>query len=487
VARLVLFRAAMGSSERLRLVVEDAQQLATRAEVLQNARVTPARRALVVWAAMVAAVGGVFLLAYLDLRREQAHALDDFTIEQITAARALSATVSARFDAAHAIDINRLFAAVSGAPTRLIIVDDTGRWLVREPDAAAEPHWQAPSAASGEIGALVAAMTHGDNGSLFLQRESADQLGLGARRAVAGFAPIALGDKRWSVAVVTSAARVRDRARLAGGRLAVTTVGAALIVGLFGTLIARQRRRAQSLAEALRLAEATQALQRDLIRAEKLATIGTLAAGVAHEIGTPLGIISGRAEALLAKASDEATKKALSSIIAQVDKVSTTIRQLLDFSRLRPVEAGAVPPAQALSSAAALLEHRFKSAKVELSVDAAPTVPPMLADPGQLEQVLVNLLMNACDACQPGGHVVARAAEGSDGVRVDIVDDGVGIPAENLGAVLDPFFTTKKRGQGTGLGLTIAADIVKNHGGSLELESTVGVGTTVHIVLPRAS
>jgi signal transduction histidine kinase len=124
---------------------------------------------------------------------------------------------------------------------------------------------------------------------------------------------------------------------------------------------------------------------------------------------------------------------------------------------------------------------------VQLAVAVAPSVPAIAADPGQLEQVLVNLLINACDACSAGGHVSARAGAGEGSVEIAISDDGCGIAPEHLSSVLDPFFTTKKRGQGTGLGLTIAADIVKNHGGSLEIESRPGSGTTVRVRLPAAT
>ncbi|HEX9100930.1 MAG TPA: ATP-binding protein, partial [Polyangia bacterium] len=232
-------------------------------------------------------------------------------------------------------------------------------------------------------------------------------------------------------------------------------------------------------------------LERSLQRAEKLATIGTLSAGIAHEVGTPLGIISGRAVQLLTRVPDgdagEAMRKGLTSILGQVDKVSTTIRQLLDFARTRPVTVEAVSAASAVGAAASLLEHRFRQAKVAVSTDAPPSLPPLAADPGQLEQVLVNLLLNACDACAAGGHVSARARPADDGVLLEVADDGSGIAAEHLPSVLDPFFTTKKRGQGTGLGLTIAADIVKNHGGSLAIDSAPGKGTTVRVVWPAAA
>lgn len=226
-------------------------------------------------------------------------------------------------------------------------------------------------------------------------------------------------------------------------------------------------------------------LERNLARAEKLATIGTLAAGVAHEVGTPLGIISGRAEQALARATEEPTKKALASILTQVDKVSTTIRQLLDFARLRPVEAGAVAPASLLELCRGLLDHRFRQAKVSVLIDAPASLPSARGDAGQLEQVFVNLLMNAADACSEGGRVLATVRERGDRIHFEITDDGCGIPPENLKQVMDPFFTTKKRGQGTGLGLTIAADIIKNHSGTLDVKSAPGRGTTVSVELPR--
>ncbi len=493
------------------------------------------------------------------------------------------------------VDSDGFFAgaqAYVSAPMRWLVVDDARRWIELSPQATEATTWSsAAPAVSTSVASLLARMADGGEGTELLDRSAAAALGLDRRTAVASWARVPLDErlhrgKPWSVGAVVSAKRVRDRARLAAWRLAAATGLTALLVALFGVFIARQQRRSQQLAEALRLAGATLALrerseklveaiplgvlaldgdgrvtavnpylaergvapnatlaqalpkaspddvaalqalvddararrqpttrhglrihvasneardvdayavplgrplrdvdcflvlhdrteirnlERNLQRAEKLATIGTLAAGVAHEVGTPLGIISGRAEQLLPKLpggdSGEPLRKGVTSILAQVDKVSTTIRQLLDFARVRPVDAAVVPPAQALGHAAALLEHRFRHAKVALVVDAPPSVAPVAADPGQLEQVFVNLLMNACDACASGGQVTVRARQQGEQVAFDVIDDGVGISPEHLSSVLDPFFTTKKRGQGTGLGLTIAADIVKNHGG----------------------
>ena len=491
------------------------------------------------WLAVVASVGLVFALAYVDLRREQARALDDFTGEQAALARTLAATMSARVSAVlrdldtiatlddvssaaldklvapegfyQEIDLldgdGRIVRAVHGAnapvgadpglqaalvrlyasaasdgrsvvsaplpraadrserlrfflrrdargavallvntdrffdgirqaafesevaPMRWIVMDDARRWVVLGADER-QFGWQ-EGHATNDVAALLGAMSHGEHGTMFLPRESADALGLGRRSAVAGFAEVPLRTGSWAVAVVASAKRVRDRARLAAWRLAAATGVTALIVGLFGVAVTRQQRRSQALADALRLAEATAALrerseklvesvplgvmavdgdgavtavnpflaergarmgptlgdalpglpaderapiealvaearatrrtqtrqalslpldgktrevdafaiplarpladvdcfvvmhdrtdlrrlERSLMRAEKLATIGTLTAGIAHEVGTPLGIISGRAEQLLTRVPDgeagEAMKKGL--------------------------------------------------------------------------------------------------------------------------------------------------------------------------------
>lgn len=230
-------------------------------------------------------------------------------------------------------------------------------------------------------------------------------------------------------------------------------------------------------------------LEKQLVRAEKLGTVGVLTAGLAHEIGTPLGIIRGRAEVLLGKVKDPAVAADLDSVIRQIDQIGTTIRQVLDFARTQPVEMRAVDPHEAIESALTILDWRLRQKEIHVRVDSPPGVPPIAADPDQLQQVLVNLLINACDACARNGaiRVGASAVDGGRSVMITISDDGCGIDPEHLNAVFDPFFTTKKRGEGTGLGLPVASSIVRNHQGEISLASRKGEGTTVTIRWPAAT
>jgi len=232
---------------------------------------------------------------------------------------------------------------------------------------------------------------------------------------------------------------------------------------------------------------ALRSLEDQLLRAEKLATVGMLAAGIAHEIGTPLGIVRGRAEFLAWKLGTEHPQAAGARVIVeQIDHVTRTLRQLLDFASVRPAAVRPVAVAPLFAAAADLFRIEAERRRLHLSVRAPGALPRVSADPDQLQQVLVNLLINACDACAPGGHVeVAASLDDTPGLlRIEVIDDGCGIPEERRNQVFDPFFTTKKRGQGTGLGLTLAAQIVRNHGGQIELTSAPGRGTRVVVLWP---
>ncbi len=237
------------------------------------------------------------------------------------------------------------------------------------------------------------------------------------------------------------------------------------------------------------------ALESQLLRAEKLATVGILAAGIAHEIGTPLGVVRGRAEYVLGKLGAQHPQAGgMQVIIEQIDRVSRTIRQLLDFSRVQPAAVRAVPVETLLRGTQELLRVEAERRKVRVEVEVAERLPLLSADPDQVQQVVLNLALNACDACERGGVVrLSAQAEAPEspgawsGVRVTVRDDGCGIPAESLHRVFDPFFTTKKRGQGTGLGLAVVAQIVRNHGGRIEIESEPGQGTCVTLWWPAVT
>lgn len=229
-------------------------------------------------------------------------------------------------------------------------------------------------------------------------------------------------------------------------------------------------------------------LESQLLRSEKLATVGILAAGIAHEIGTPLGVVRGRAEYTLSKLDPDSPHAAGQQVIVdQIDQVSRTIRQLLDFSRVKLATMRTVELAPVIRSVADLLRFEAERRKVTIAV-VLPAAPLFVqADPDQLQQVLVNLIMNACDACPSDGHVTVTATPTSGAVRIEVGDDGCGIPEAHRNQVFDPFFTTKKRGQGTGLGLSVVSQIARNHDARIEVDSEVDRGTRMIIDWPAPS
>jgi two-component system, NtrC family, sensor histidine kinase HydH len=224
-----------------------------------------------------------------------------------------------------------------------------------------------------------------------------------------------------------------------------------------------------------------------LLRSEKLATAGQLAAGIAHEIGTPLNIARGRAELARSRLGDHPQAASQEVIIDQIDRVSRLIQQLLDIARPSRAIAQDVDPAAALQAITELLSAQAEQRQLELRATVAPSLPKLRADPDQLQQVLLNLVVNAMDACKPGGHVELRALPGDGSVVLEVADDGHGIKSEIQGQIFDPFFTTRKRGQGTGLGLWVVAQVVRTHAGEIELRSEPDVGTTVRMTWPVAN
>ncbi|MBV8139165.1 MAG: hypothetical protein JO121_26570 [Deltaproteobacteria bacterium] len=218
-------------------------------------------------------------------------------------------------------------------------------------------------------------------------------------------------------------------------------------------------------------------LERRLRHAERLATVGTLASGLAHEIGTPMGVIRGRAEHLLHSEPNPAkARRGLEIIVSQIDRVSRIVRMLLDYGRSRESHRAVCDLRQIIHHAMSLMET--EAARRLIKVSAELGEKPLLAecDAGQLQQVFVNLEMNALDAMTPqGGTLWIRAESGVNGnsheLRIVFEDTGHGVSPLNAGRVFDPFFTTKETGVGTGMGLAVSQSIVRDHSGEITFES----------------
>lgn len=234
--------------------------------------------------------------------------------------------------------------------------------------------------------------------------------------------------------------------------------------------------------------------QERLQQASRLADIGQLAAGVAHEINTPLASIALRAESLLKVASDSRLQaidsfknfpRYLKTIDEEIFRCKKIISALLEFSRVRRPETRVTDLNALAEKATDLVGHQMKLKQVTLSLKLETGLPHIRADDGQLRQALIALLMNALDATPPGGHVeVETHGDGADSVVLTVADDGSGISPENLDKIFNPFFTTKPVGQGTGLGLAICHGIVASHGGEIRVDSEIGRGTRLSLVLP---
>jgi two-component system, NtrC family, sensor kinase len=230
-------------------------------------------------------------------------------------------------------------------------------------------------------------------------------------------------------------------------------------------------------------------------RAEKLAAVGRLAAGVVHEINNPLATIAACAEALESRAAEgefgsstetEDLREYLRLIRDEAFRCKTITNGLLDFSRTRAGQQMPVDMSQVIQSAAYLLSHQSRGDGVEIRVEAAKDVALIAGDEGQLQQAVIALSTNAIDAMPDGGQLTLRSRNVDGDVLVEVSDTGIGISPEHLTKIFDPFFTTKEVGRGTGLGLAVCYGIVTEHGGRLDVQSTIGVGTTFTISIPSA-
>ena len=226
-------------------------------------------------------------------------------------------------------------------------------------------------------------------------------------------------------------------------------------------------------------------LEEQLRLSEKMAAIGLLAAGVAHEVNTPLTGISSFTQMLLDRSEpDDPRTQLLEKIEQQTFRAAKIVNSLLNLARPSGGETGPVDLNAVIADVLSLLEHQFKMRHMQVRKDLATPAVVVRGVEYKLQQVFLNLFLNARDAMPKGGWLsVATRTEDGEAI-VEVADTGVGIPSEHLARIYDPFFTTKPEGRGTGLGLSVTYGIVQEHGGTLTCESHPGQGTRFRLVLP---
>lgn len=240
-----------------------------------------------------------------------------------------------------------------------------------------------------------------------------------------------------------------------------------------------------------KIEERTRALreaQFQISHQEKMASIGLLAAGIAHEIGNPLTSISSMTQIIKRKVNDENVEQYLTTIRENIDRISRIVRELVDFARPSSLEATWVNVNDVIRNAYGIVKYDKRAKTVEFKLNLQEDLPNLFLVPDQLLQVILNILLNAIDALKDGkGKVNIDSKQEGDYILISITDDGIGIPEEHLNKIFEPFFTTKDVGRGTGLGLSVSYGIIKNFNGSIQVKSKVGEGSTFTIKLPVES
>ena len=281
--------------------------------------------------------------------------------------------------------------------------------------------------------------------------------------------------------------------RIAGGDLAVRVSPSS--TDEVGTLGRAFNRMAEDLAaersELERRVEARtvelRRAQETLVQSEKLSAVGQLVAGVAHELNNPLTVVLGYSGLLVERTKEEDTRRKLQTVLQEAQRSQKIVQNLLAFARRQPPARSEADLNDAVARTVALRAYQLRSEKIRLDTDLQPDLPRTWADFQQLQQVILNLVVNAEQAIQESGRgsrivVRTRAAQGS--IRIDVEDDGPGIPESARTRLFEPFFTTKDVGKGTGLGLSICWGIVSEHGGKIEVDSAAGKFSRFTIVLP---
>jgi signal transduction histidine kinase len=344
------------------------------------------------------------------------------------------------------------------------------------------------------IPALEAARSKGDAGTL-LSRDAAALLGLPRRTAVAGLASVRknLG-RNSSVAVVTSAEAERDRSRREQWRsvLGVALASGLIVLAAVGTL--RKQKRELDLERQRALHKMERARDAELARANRMATIAALSSGIAHEISTPLGVISGRMEQLQAALQgQERYERVAATISAQVNRIDQIMRGFLAFARGEAPILTLRTANEVARNAVKLVQYRFTIADVVLDFHPCTNEKlPIACEPALFEQALIDILINALEASSPRQRVTLSVHYDQGSVAFVVLDEGIGISESVVARATEPFFTTKAGKGGSGLGLAIAKEILTHHRGEITFglrqttEGSMQPGTRVTVQLPRS-
>jgi two-component system NtrC family sensor kinase len=226
-------------------------------------------------------------------------------------------------------------------------------------------------------------------------------------------------------------------------------------------------------------------MEEQMSQTEKLTSLGLLAAGVAHEVNTPLAVISNYIQ-MLAKQMPEGDPRQgiIDKIVKQTFRASEIVNNLLNFSRTGAAELTDIDVNRVVEETLSLVAHPLKTSQIQIVKQLGETLPRVRGSANKLQQVFLNLFLNARDAMPSGGMLEVRTAAHNGSVEVEIADTGAGIPREHIHRIFDPFFTTKATGRGTGLGLSVSYGIIKEHAGKIDVRSTPGKGTSFHVEFP---
>ncbi|MCF8028025.1 MAG: PAS domain-containing sensor histidine kinase [Desulfobacteraceae bacterium] len=239
-----------------------------------------------------------------------------------------------------------------------------------------------------------------------------------------------------------------------------------------------------------RIQDRTDALihqEKQMAHADRLASIGKLSSGIAHEINNPLGVIQGYTQLLLrGEPEDSQRRKDLQVILKHAQSCKSIVEDLLNFARRSQPEMADINIHEVIEETLVFVQHRSKMESIRIFKEFAENIPNMRMDEKKIKQVLVNLVMNAAHAVEQDGTITiaTRFDESARRLEIDIADNGYGIEEKNLTRIFDPFFTTKSTGEGTGLGLAVSYGIAKSHGGDIRVQSRVGKGSVFTLLLP---